>query len=162
MKILSYRTTMPFNNRTDPDSPSISPPTQKSVMPFNNVLTVQDILDGRKKIEDFYPHGGGDWSPGEDTQKSYKEKGDDYKRKERDLNILNRLIAPSPTGTEKWKVKVPGGSVTFFSFDMAQRYKEKLKDKGISFSYVTRIARAEDSSTAEIVSNSINKCSYIF
>jgi S1-C subfamily serine protease len=158
MKILSYRTTMPFDNRSNPAYPSISPPTEKSVMPFNNVLTIQDVLDNRKSISDFYPHAGGDWSPGHDTQKNYREKGDDYKRKERDLEILNNLIHEDTPKPEKWKVKVPGGSVTFYSFEMAQKYKEKLKDRGINFTYISRVAQAENLSTAEVVADSIGKC----
>ena len=45
----------------------LSTPTNKSVVPTNNVTTIQDVLDGRKYT---IPGGGGDWSPGEDVSKS--------------------------------------------------------------------------------------------
>ena len=46
----------------------LSPTTDKSVVPTNNVYTIQDVLDGRKYT---LPGGGGDWSSGEDVSKSY-------------------------------------------------------------------------------------------
>ena len=129
MKIITYsayRTTMPFDNRSDGQSATLSPPSSKSVMPFNNVHTIQDALTNNwPHYKDL--HGGGDWTPGEDAQgKSYKPKGDDYKRQERDLSIINKMLDLSGTETgETWKVRLPGGSRVFPSFNAAQRYKEK-------------------------------------
>ncbi len=57
----------------------LSTPTQRSVVPTNNVHTIQDVMDGRKYE---LPGGGGDWSEGEDLFHSYKEEGDLYKRKD--------------------------------------------------------------------------------
>ena len=35
----------PFDNRSDNGQPSIGPTTQKSVIPTNNVHTIQDVLN---------------------------------------------------------------------------------------------------------------------
>jgi len=133
MKVLSYRTTMPFED-------GLSPTTPKSVVPTNNVHTIQDVLDGKKYV---LPGGGGDWSSDreEDVSKSYREEGDDYKRLERDFDIVRNMLPVESIIQEKWKVKVPGGSRVFPSFEMAQKYKEMLKDKGIQYAYLARVAQ---------------------
>jgi len=161
MKIHAYRSTMPFDNRSSLYGPSggpfISPPTSKSVIPTNNVPTILDILGGEVSIQDIYPHTRGNWAPGEDVDKSYKEQGDDYKRVQRDLDILNQMTA-GPSQEEKWKVKVPGGSKIFPSFELAQKYKEKLRGKGIPYSYLTRIAQnSKEKDRVELIADSLNK-----
>jgi S1-C subfamily serine protease len=138
MKILSYRSTMPFDNRGQDGSPSISPTTQKSVMPFNNVPTIQDILEHRINLRDYNPHSGGNWAPGEDIDKSYRETGDDYKRQERDLDILKFMTEPSIKNTQKWNVKIPGGTKTFMSFELARKF---VREKNLPFSYIKRVAQ---------------------
>lgn len=138
MKILSYRSTMPFENRGTDGSPYISPSTQRGIMPFLNVPTVQDIIENRIDLRDYNPHSQGDWAPGEDVSKSYKEKGDDYKRRERDLEIMDFMLQPREKFPQKWTVKVPGGSKTFMSFELARQY---TREKGLPFSYVRRIAQ---------------------
>ena len=146
---------MPFDG-------GLSPSTNRGVMPFYNVHTIQDVLDGRK-YDDL--HGGGSWSEGEDIDPSFREKGDDYKRVERDQEIINHML---PQGElyvepqEKWKVKVPGGSRVFPSFYLAQKYKRELTDKGQAFVYVSRIAQAQlpeehVPSTVDVVGGAINK-----
>jgi len=137
--------------------PSISPLTDKSIMPSNNVPTIQDVLDGKVKIEDIYPHTRGNWAPGKDVSKSYKDRGDDYKRKERDLDILNNMLSAVPQSPQKWKVKVPGGSVSFMSLDLAQRY---LRKNQIPLKYLSRIAQSEnnDMNRLEVIGDSLNKC----
>jgi len=148
---------MPFDNRGPNGMPSLSPTTNKSVMPFNNVPTIQDILDGKVKIEDIYPHARGNWAPGKDVSKSYKDTGDDYKRKERDLDILNNMLGSVPPPPQKWKVKVPGGSVSFISLDLAQKYLRRNK---LSLKYLSRVAQNHDNSMSrlEIIADSLSKC----
>jgi len=130
----------------------ISPPTQKSVVPTNNVHTIQDVMDGRAyKL----PGGGGDWSEGEDLFHSYKEEGDSFKRKERDQAILDRMTAPAPNANEKWKVKIPGGAKVFPSFALVQQYREKMRQKGIPIKWVSRIAAKQD--RVQVVSASLKR-----
>lgn len=158
MQILSYRSTMPFDNRGSDGSPSISPTTQKSVMPFNNVPTVQDIIEHKIDLRDYSPHSGGDWAPGKDVDKSYKEEGDDYKRKERDLSILNFMTEVREKNPQKWMVKIPGGSKTFMSFDLARQY---IRDKKMPFSYVRRIAQQivnpQEQLRVDVIADSLEK-----
>ena len=74
----------PFDNRSDGRGPSIGPSTQRSILPTNNVHTIQDVLNGR---EYKLPGMGDDWGVGENSQPgSYKPTGDDHKRKERDFD----------------------------------------------------------------------------
>jgi len=138
MKILSYRSTMPFDNRGSDGSPSISPTTQKSVMPFNNVPTIQDILEQKINLRDYNPHAGGNWAEGEDVEKNFIETGDDYKRQERDLDILRFMTEPSQSNSQKWDVKIPGGSKSFMSFELAREF---VRINNLPFSYIKRIAQ---------------------
>jgi len=158
MKILAYRITTPFENR-GPGGPALSTPTQKSVIPTNNVPTIQDILDGTTKIEDVYPHTRGNWAPGKDVDKNYRDKGEDYKRKERDLSILNKLFNAKEKIMEQWKVKVNGGAITFGSLPLAQKY---MRDNGIPFNYLTRTHAQKkpqlQKERAEVIAESINSC----
>lgn len=156
MKIVSYRTTMPFNNRGPDGMPSISPTTNKSNMPFNNVTTIQDVLDGRRTIQDTYPNARGNWASGDDVDKNYREKGDDYKRVERDEDILNRMFDRVDREIQKWKIKVPGGSRSFGSFEAAQKY---IREKGIPFRYLSRVAQqtTEESNRVAVIADSLNR-----
>ena len=115
MKIVSQRTSTPFSG-------GLSPATQKSVQPFNNVPQIQDFLDGTTKMTDILPGGGGDWSPGEDKDKSYKEKGDDYKRQDKDAQIIANMLDKGKEPQQQWKVKVRGGSKSFISLNLAEKY----------------------------------------
>lgn len=121
-------------------------------MPFNNVTTIQDILEG-KKYDSL--HGGGSWSTGEDVDKSYVSEGNDYKRMERDLDIFKKLSEPIMEQGEKWKVRMPGGSRTFISFDLAQKFKEELKNKGIKAAWVTRVAQ---NNRLSVIADVMRKC----
>jgi S1-C subfamily serine protease len=116
----------------------LSPLTDKSVMPFNNVHTIWDVLTGKPyKL----PGGGGDWSDGEDAQPhSYKEEGDAYKRQERDMDILRNLTNNPEELSETWKLKVKGGFKTFPSLEAAQDYRRKMEEKGIFVSWIARTA----------------------
>lgn len=155
MKI-AYRSTMPFENRDTRGNPSISPSTNRSVMPFNNIPMITDILNGDVKIRDVYPNAGGSWGNGEDLEGSYRETGDDYKRDVRDMDILNSFLAPTRQEIQKWKVKIPGGSKTFMSFDLAKKY---TREKGIPFSYISRIAQTNNSQQdkTHIIADALNK-----
>ena len=150
---------MPFDNRSPFGDPSISPPTSKSVLPTNNVPTILDILNGGISIQDVYPHARGDWASGDDVDKSYREKGDDYKRLERDFDILQQMTGSIPPPQEQWKVKVPGGSRVFPSFAEAQKYKEKLKEKGVFYAYLTRIAQSnsDQNDRVTLIADSLSK-----
>lgn len=157
MKIFAYRTTMPFNNRDKYNNPSISPSTERSVMPFNNVPTIQDVMNKNVNIEDVYPHTRGNWAPGKDLSKSYKPEGNEYKRKERDFNILlNMFPSRAPEQKEKWKIKTDGGSLTFMSLPLARKY---LRENNIPLKYLSRIAQNVNSeNTVNLVADSIKKC----
>ena len=160
MQIISYRSTMPFDNRGENGLPSISPSTTKGIMPFNNVPTIQDLMRGNIRIQDYNPHSQGDWSPGEDVDKNYREKGDDYKRRERDAEILSVLLGNQFITPQKWMVKVPGGTKTFMSFELARKY---TREKNLPFSHVQRIAQnkndslSREQSRIEVIADSINK-----
>ena len=150
MKILSYRSTDPFNNRGPDGMPSISPTTNKSVVPFNNVTTIQDILDGRKNIKDLYPGTRGNWAPGQDVDHSYKDEGSEYKRRERDADILYNIFDRTSKEAQEWRVKVPGGFESFVSFELAIK---KVRDKKLPFSYISR--------AAQVTSKEVNRVAVI-
>jgi S1-C subfamily serine protease len=160
MKIISYRTTMPFDNKGTDGGTYMSPPTQKSIMPFNNVPTIQDLLDGNRKIGDVYPHAGGSWSPGEDSEKSYKDEGDDYKRAERDQDLLKNMFKPREKTVQSWEVNLPGGKRKFISFELARKY---TREKGLPFTYVRRVAQnlmpeqTEEDQRLNIITDSMDK-----
>jgi hypothetical protein len=116
----------------------LSTPTNKSVIPANNVPTIQDVLDGSRYS---IPDAGGNWGKGEDIQGSYKEEGDLYKRRERDFEIMTRITRPLVDESEKWKVKVPGGAIEFPSFALVQEFREKMKQKGVPIKWVARVAQ---------------------
>ena len=115
----------------------LSPLTPKSKIPTNNVHTIQDVLDGRQYR---IPGGGGSWGEGEDVSTSFKDKGSDYKREERDWNIIEKMLNAPRSVSEEWKVKVQGGSKSCSSFEEAQRYIRKLRQKGMN---ATRMARTK-------------------
>ena len=151
MKIVAQRTFLPFDNRGDGNNPSISPLTNKSVMPANNVPTIESILGGETSIRDLYPDANGDWGKGEDDFKSYKEKGDDYKRMERDLDILKHMLGPRDKVSERWVVKVRDGDIMFESFPLAEQY---MREHKIPFKYLTKAAQNK---SVAIVSQNIDK-----
>lgn len=130
----------------------LSPATNKSVIPTNNVHTIQDVMDG---VSYKIPGGGGNWSEGEDVSHSYKDEGGDYKREVRDFEIINKMLAPREDQSEKWKVKLPGGSKIFPSFDLAQRYRERMRNKGIPIKWVSRIAAKPDK--VQVISSSLKR-----
>jgi len=132
----------------------LSPATNKSVIPFNNVHTIWDVLTGDKyKL----PGGGGDWSDGEEAQPhSYKPDGDQYKRVERDLEIFKNLSTFPQNISEEWKVKVRGGYKLFPSLESAQRYRRKMQDKGIDIKWITRTKTASVESS-KIVDDALEK-----
>jgi len=152
MKIKVARTFLPFDNHVNEEGhTTLSPPTNRSVVPTNNVHTIQDVVfDGRKYS---LPGGGGDWSSGEESKPgSYKSKGDDYKKREQYLSSLRTQkddaleygLTSSPRYTpERWQVIMEGGTATFPSFSLAQQYQQKAKFKGIQQSYIHRVGQKE-------------------
>jgi len=136
----------------------LSPLTQRSILPTNNVTTIQDILDGKRKMKDLLPSGGGDWASGwgEDVSKSYKENGDMYKRVERDLEILKTMSTPSQQEYQKWKIRVPGGTYIRDTFELATLLKRQLQSKGIKAIWVSRVAQSTRS-RVEVVSDALAK-----
>ena len=153
MEKISYRTTMPFDNRDEMGNASISPTTPKSIFPVYNVITIEDIMNGRH----WDPiHGGGNWSSGEDISKSYVENADDYKRMERDLDIVKNMTATIGFQREKWIVNVPGGHKTFPSFNSAQEFSKKNKEKGIPVRSIERIA--QNNSKIKTIEIALKKC----
>lgn len=109
-------------------------------MPFNNVLTIQDVVDGKKSIRDFYPDGWWELGKGEDVDHNYREDGDGYKRQERDLEIIKNMLTEKKDHTQQeWKVKVHSGSKSFISFDLASKY---IRENKLPFSYISRVAQS--------------------
>jgi len=163
MKIKIARTFMPFDlHVTEDGQTALSPPTNRSVLPTNNVHTIQDIVfDGRKYV---LPGGGGDWSDGEEAQPgSYKTKGSEYKqreqyldqlRKHKDDNVENSLVGATWFVPERWEVIMEGGTVTKPSLALAIEYKEKVKTKGIDKVYISKAAMREK---VEVVSEALSK-----
>jgi S1-C subfamily serine protease len=150
------RTFLPFNNTVNENGETsltdLDKQFDRSVLPTNNVTTIQDIVfDGRKyKL----PGGGGDWSSGDESQPgSYKSKGSDYKNKEeyleglrrqRDQGLLDKMLGGGPLRHEEWKVVMKGGTVSFPSFPIAQKYKEKVKQKYGYEGYISRVAQVQN------------------
>lgn len=136
----------------------LSPATDKSVIPTNNVITIQDALNGQKY---WIPGGGGSWSSGEDSFNSYKDDGDGYKREERDMSILNNMLTEMahPSQHEVWTVYVPGGTRTFESQSLANLYRKKQVEKGIPISKMIRkvIAQNNKIPREQVISDSLNK-----
>jgi len=130
----------------------LSPSTNKSIIPTNNVPTIQDVLNGDKYT---LPDANGPWGKGEDISHSFVEDGDMYKRRERDFEILTKMTRPLIDETETWKVKTPGGSKTFPSFALVQEFREKMKQKGIPIKWVEKVAQTQDRS--QTVSLSLKK-----
>jgi prepilin-type processing-associated H-X9-DG protein len=141
----------------------LSPTSPLSITPAYNVPTILDMLGG-KSYKDLLPGGGGEWSSeetwGKDSWKNFKEDGDGYKRQERDLEVIRRVL-DHPTANffmqEEWKVKVPGGVKTFPSFESAQKYKQELAKKGIPISWMTRSKTASNGKRTELIQNTVNK-----
>jgi S1-C subfamily serine protease len=137
----------------------LTPVTQKSVIPTNNVTTIQDVLEGKQyKL----PGGGGDWSTqwGSDTAKNYKEEGDAYKRSERDMEHLEKLLnRPENPYQEIWEVKVPGGKKRFNSLGEAHDFKRKMKNNGVNVQWITRtkLAQNQGVNKVSLVAESLEK-----
>lgn len=129
----------------------LSPVTKKSIIPTNNVHTIEDVLNGKPyKI----PGGGGDWSDGEEAQTpSYKEDAEVYRRRERANEMLSNL-GNYQQGDEKWKVKVDGGWKIFPSFSAANAFIRRMRDKGVHVPWATRTASVVDNS---FIQESLNK-----
>lgn len=119
----------------------LSPVTPRSVIPTNNVHTIQDVLEG--KPYRLLPGSGGSWGDGEDAQTSYKDEGEGYKREERYLEILRKMSIPFSANREEWTVRTDGGAKTFNSLQQAQEYKKKLKDAGFTVKWMSRTKTAQ-------------------
>ena len=133
----------------------LSPLTDKSVMPFNNVHTIQDILEGD---EYKVPGGGGHWSDekGQGKPGSYKPSGEDYKRKDRDLEILMKMDNGNVKDTGgKWLVKVDGGIVTLDSERGALRYVRKMKEKNIPVLWFRKASQKQKMTNIQAVEYSL-------
>jgi len=138
----AYRTTMP-----DIIAPGtgLSGAGPKSQMPFNNVHTIWDVLTGKPYKLPGQQGDWGDWSRNEESQPgSYKDSGDLYKRRERDMSILDNLSNYSTESKEVWRLRVEGGFKDFPSLESAQRYRRKMHDKGIFVPWISRVAQKSD------------------
>lgn len=130
----------------------LSPLTDKSIIPTNNVTTIQDVLDGKQyKL----PGGGGSWGVGDDLDASYKDEGDGFRREVRDLDIFKKMLDHPQISHEEWTLRVPGGVKTFTSLPMAQQYKRGLEQKGIQVEWISRTRTAQNKSKQDIVSQSL-------
>ena len=160
------RTFMPFHGTRDQQgNPVLSPTTDRSVVPANNVYTIQDIVfDGRKYR---MPGMSGAWGVGEEAKPgSYKEKASDYKLKEEYLSDLRKYRDQEMLGSfmagnriyEKWGVVTEGGMKVFDNFALAQLYKEKIKEEGVGQVYLSKLAQTQEKNRVEVIADSINKC----
>jgi S1-C subfamily serine protease len=139
----AYRTTMP--DIVSPGS-GLSGAGPKSQMPFNNVHTIWDVLTGKPYKLPGQQGDWGDWSRNEESQPgSYKDNADLYKRRERDLDIFKNMTnIPEDKKKEVWKLKVKGGYKEFPSLESAQRYRRKMKEKGVFVSWIAKTAQKSD------------------
>ena len=119
----------------------LSPTTNKSIIPTNNVFTIQDVLDGKKYR---LPGAGGSWGEGEDLSSNYKDQGDDYKRVERDMSILKKMFEPNSEKHEQWAVAMPGGVRFFMSLQTAQEFKRKMMENGKQIQWMRKLCSAQD------------------
>jgi len=117
----------------------LSPATNKSILPTNNIVQIQDIMNGTPYR---IPGAGGDWSSGQDTEKNYHEYGNDYKRQERDLDIIKNIYN-SPKHEEEWVMKIDGGKKIFNSLESLLAYKQKMQEKGVKVKWITRTKTAQ-------------------
>lgn len=133
----------------------LSPSTQRSVIPTNNVTTIQDVLEGHQyKI----PGGGGSWGVGDDAQSSYKDNADDFKREERDLEILRKMSVPVNAPREEWTVRTEGGTRAFDSLQQAQNYKKQLEQSGFGVKWMSRTRTAQvGMSRVDVVNLALDK-----
>lgn len=127
--------------------------TDKSVIPCNNVITMEDILNGATyKL----PDAGGAWGKGDDVTPSFIETGNDYKRKEQDLQRLLDISTANPNH-EKWELKFDGGVKTFNSFESFLAFKRKMKEKDNLIKSVTRVKTAQsERDSFDIIESSLN------
>lgn len=140
----------------------LSPATDRSVIPAYNVPTIQDVLDGKPYKIPGAGGAWGDWDKGggfgeeNDALHSYKEEANDYKRKERDLGILMQMEQYSPVkdSLEEWKVKIPGGSKTFTSFEAMLAYKQEMAMSGLNVKWIARTKVAQKTET-DVVAESM-------
>lgn len=147
------RTFMPFEG-------GLSPVTDKSTVPFNNVHTVQDVLDGKTYK---MPGAGGDWGTdwGKDGEKSYKPDGDQYKFLEeyeaRQNYIMDKMLNGLPSQVQEvWTVKTKGGKKECDSYEEALRYVNKLKAKGVPVKWMSKIKEAQVS-RPNVIEDSLSK-----
>lgn len=125
----------------------LSPLTNKSVVPTNNVPTLLDVLNGKQyKL----PGAGGNWGTGEDVDHNYRGDGNDGLRNSRFIDILNNMAKPISSGAEEWTVRTEGGKRTFNSFQEAQTYKRKLKDAGFAVKWISRTKTAQSNNLSKI------------
>lgn len=151
MKIMSYRTTMPFDNSDG----ALSPTTDKSKIPTNNIPTIQDILDGTTSIRDLVPDAGGNWGKGDDIDHSYRETGDDYKREQRDMEIINNGTKNTDkTMQDKWVLFDGVKEIKFPSFPAVQKYMKEKGTKPVSLRKVAAMVGVDN----KVVEDLLNKC----
>ena len=150
-----FRTGLPFAQNDIGDGSALSPLTNRSVMPFNNVKDILSILNGEPYQ---MPGGGGSWSPGEDVSTSYRgDTADNYKREVRDLDIIRKMVNIAPMEHELWQVVVPGGKINFRSLPAAQRHVEKLKNAGKPFTKIERMKQVAQMNNVGLIGDSIEK-----
>ncbi len=123
----SQRTTMPFDGGLSPTTPK-----SRQVPLFGDTPLINDIIN--KDVSQQKDLGTrGNWAPGEDDGKSYKERGDEFMIDERIREVLNDL---SNRPTESWVAETyHGKNMTFPSYDVAVR---ELQKSGIPYRSIQR------------------------
>jgi S1-C subfamily serine protease len=113
----AYRTTMPFDGGLSPATPKSRPSHL-----FGDTPLITDILNRDvSKIMDI--NSRGEWAPGEDDWKSYKEQGDEFMMDERILEVLKDM---SKRPSESWIAETYNGKdMEFPSYDVAVRELQK-------------------------------------
>jgi S1-C subfamily serine protease len=130
----------------------LSPLTDKSKIPTNNIPTIQDVLDGTPYV---IPGGGGSWSSGrgDDTRNHYMEHGDLYKKREQDIDNFNKMThANESSQPEKWIVKIPGGTKSCPSLNDLQVFRRKMEEQGVKIEWIKKVA----SNRQQYISNTID------
>jgi S1-C subfamily serine protease len=118
---VAYRTMAPFDG-------GLSPTTDKSrgVPLFGNTPLIQDLIEGKQEgFNDL--KGRGAWSSEEEEDKSYREKGDEYRLDE----SLRKLDKDRATGTlnKRWVAEMEDGSEYEFPSEGVARMQLRMMGK---------------------------------
>jgi S1-C subfamily serine protease len=80
--------------------------------------------------------------------------------RERDAEIMARMLEVDNSPKELWKVRMPGGSKFFGSFPGAARFEESLRERGVKNLSLSRVATkiSETADNVTIIAEAMEKC----